>query len=269
MEHITDLILPLLALGVTAGFLAGLLGIGGGAVLVPGLFYILGLGGFPEHLLMHTAVGTSLAVIVPTGLSSARAHFKRHSVDLNLLKTMGTGIAIGALGGSFLAGLLSAHILKIIFAVMIALLALVMLVNPARFVLRESMPRQPWPSLAGGFIGVLSALIGIGGATLSVPYMSLHNIRIHTAIGTAAALGLFISIPATLGFIYTGLGAENMPPLSLGYIYLPAWALIILGSVMAAPLGARASHAIPVPLMKKGFAVFMVLVALKMASEVL
>lgn len=256
-------------LGGLAGFLAGLLGVGGGIVLVPGIYYFLDIAGFESEHLMHVAVGTSLAVIVPTGLSSARAHWKKHAVDLGLVRQIGTGIIMGVLAGTLAANDLSGDRLKVIFAGALIFLSLMMLSNPARFTLVKHMPRQPVPALAGFLIGGLSTLIGIGGATMSVPFMGLCKVPFHRAVGTAAALGLVISIPAALGFILIGLGEEGRPPLSLGFVNIPAWLLIVPASVTTAPLGARLAHFVSVDFLRRIFAVFMILVAFKMAHGLL
>lgn len=263
------LLFMLLALGACAGFLAGLLGIGGGAVLVPGLFYIFNFLGFPAEPLMHMAVGTSLAIIVPTGLSSVRAHWRKGAVDVSLVIRIGGGIVAGVCFGTVLASWLSGQSLKLIFAITLSVLAVFMIAGPDRFKGSHVFPSQPWPSFAGFVIGGVSSLIGIGGATMSVPYMSVYGIPIHRAIGTAAALGLLISIPAALGFMWTGWLVEGRPLGSIGYVHLPAWACVIAASVMCAPLGAKVSHKIPVGMLRNIFAAFMIIVALKMAWSAL
>lgn len=263
------LLAALMALGGVAGFLAGLLGIGGGAILVPGLFYIFTAPGFEDTALMHMAVGTSLAVIVPTGLVSARAHMKRGAVDFDLVRQIGPGIIAGALAGTVLADHLAGETLKIIFAAAIIFLAMLMVYDPSRLFNFERGLHQPFAASAGGVIGLISTLIGIGGATLSVPWMSMNKVAIHRAIGTAAALGLVIAVPAAIGFVVIGWGEAGRPPFSLGYVSAPAWAAIVLVSALAAPLGAATAHNVPVDLMRKGFAMFMVVVATVMAAEVL
>ncbi|MCB1782945.1 MAG: sulfite exporter TauE/SafE family protein [Alphaproteobacteria bacterium] len=263
----------LAALGVVAGFLAGLLGVGGGIVLVPGLSFIfammserLGLEGVD---LMHLSVGTSLAVIVPTGLSSALAHYRRGAVDFTLVGGIGAGVLVGVAIATFIARDLSGDTMKMIFATAIVGLAGIMLINPARFKLAEAMPGRPMQALAGLVIGGLSSLIGIGGATLSVPYMSLHNTPMHRAVGTASALGLVIAVPAAIGFMIIGRGADHLPPFSVGYVNFLAWVCIIPISVSIAPLGVRVAHKVSVSKLRKVFAVFMILVALNMWRKIL
>ena len=263
------LLLILASIGVLAGYLAGLLGIGGGIVLVPGLYYSLtSLGYDPAHM-MHLAVGTSLAIIVPTGFSSARSHWKKGAVGMDLVKRIGIGIVIGVVLGTIIADKLDAASMKMIFAVALIILATIMVINPSRFDLLKNVPGQPWSGLAGIFIGGLSTLMGIGGATISVPYMSICGVKMHKAVGTASALGMVISVPAAIGFMVIGNGQEGMPPLSVGYVNFLAWLLIIPFSVMAAPLGAKAAHALPVNSLRLAFAVFMVFVSLRMLWSVL
>ncbi len=259
------LIFALLFLGTVAGFLAGLLGIGGGVILVPGLYAIFKMLGISDEIIMHMALGTSLAIIVPTGLSSAHAHWKKRAVDWHGAKRIGLGVIIGSSFGVFLANQLSGANLSLIFSIAIIILAGLMLARPERLSFCRDIPKQPWSGLAGIIIGLISSLIGIGGATLSVPYMSLCRVSIHRAIGTAAALGLFIAIPATIGFIYIG-WLIDAPPYSLGFVYLPAWFLIVMSSVFSARLGVTLAHKVPVEKMRKGFALFMVLIAVKMTS---
>ena len=254
----------LLCLGGLSGFLAGLLGIGGGVVLVPGLFFSLTALGFPPDHLMHVAIGTSLAIIIPTGMSSARAHWKRGSVRSELVKKIGIGIVFGVLAGTLIAGQVSGAGLNMIFAVSLVFLAGIMVADPSRFQLGDRIPPQPWPGLMGGVIGLLSSLMGIGGATVSVPYMTVYNVPIHQAIGTAAMLGLLISIPAAAGFALIGVGQEGLPPFSLGYVNLMAFALVVPTAVLAAPWGAAAAHRVPVGALRRVFAGFITLVAARM-----
>ncbi len=259
----------LLALGGVAGFLAGLLGIGGGVVLVPGLYFGLKYMGFESDALMHVAVGTSLAVIIPTGLSSAHAHWKRGAVRFDLVKQIGPGILLGVLVGTVIAKYMPEEGMTMFFAFALSVLALVMVVNPARFSLFAEMPRRLWMAVSGVVIGVFSSLMGIGGATISVPWMALCRVPMHTAVGTASALGLVIAIPAALGFIVIGWSVQGLPPFSLGYINFLAWPLIIPASVLAAPWGARCAHSVSVDRLRRIFAGFLVFIALKMLWEAL
>lgn len=257
----------LLSLGALAGFLAGLLGIGGGLVLVPGLYFGFKALGFESEALMHVAVGTSLAVIIPTGLSSARAHWRRGAVRFDLVKQIGPGILIGVGIGTLIAHHIEKQGMTAFFACALTALALLMLINPARFSPLQTTPPQPWMGLSGTVIGVFSSLMGIGGATISVPWMAICRVPMHTAVGTASALGILIAIPAAFGFIVIGWQAEGLPPFSLGYINFLAWPLIIPASVLAAPWGAKLAHSVSVDRLRKIFAWFLVIIAAKMMWE--
>ncbi len=263
----------LACLGGVAGFLAGLLGVGGGIVLVPGLYFVFhslqSQMGFDPAYLMHISVGTSLAIIVPTGLSSALSHKRKGSVDFTLVRNIGIGVVFGVALATWIARGLDEAAMKMIFASAILVLAGIMMVNPSRFKLSGHEPKQPFTTIAGGIIGTLSTLIGIGGATLSVPYMSLHGVSMHRAVGTASALGLVIAIPAALGFAFIGWGLDNLPPFSIGYVNVLAWACIIPVSVSVAPIGASVAHRISVKRLKMIFAIFMVLVAFNMWRKIL
>lgn len=272
--NLMPFVLMLLLLGCVAGFMAGLLGVGGGIVLVPGIYSILmwlqPSMGFDHAYIMHISVGTSLAVIVPTGFSSARAHYRKGGVDFEKVFQLGVGVVIGVVLATWIAKGLAGTTLQMIFACAIVVLAAIMVMGKKRFqsdVVAE--PGRVKNGIAGVFIGGISTLIGIGGATLSVPYMSLHGTSIHRAIGTASALGLVISIPATIGFVLIGWGQVNLPPFSLGYVNIVAWACIIPMSVSIAPLGARAAHKVSVGKLRLGFAVFMVLVVINMWRKII
>jgi uncharacterized membrane protein YfcA len=266
----------LIALGAVSGVLAGLLGIGGGVVLVPGLMLAFKLFGYDNTMMMHVAVGTSLAIIVPTGLSSFYAHYKKGSIDRGIIMQIGAGILVGVVSGTFLASILSGESLKIIFACAIAVLAGLMVWTTQFSKTPQASPDMqtnihPAKSgIAGVFIGTLSSLIGIGGATLSVPFMTLNGVPIHRAIGSATALGLVISIPASLGFMWIGQDASvDLPPFSVGYVNALAWLCIVPSAVLCAPLGATFAHKLPVKTLKTGFAGFMILIAVKLWIDLL
>ncbi len=273
ITDILPLIVMLLCIGGVAGFLAGLLGVGGGIVLVPSLFYIFSLlqpsMGFETSHLMHVAVGTSLAVIVPTGLSSVLAHNRKNSVDLMLVRNIGIGIVVGVVISTLIVNSLDVHTMKLIFACTILILAMIMVINTARFKINFGELRQPFTTIAGIFIGLISTLIGIGGATLSVPYMSLHGTPMRISVGSASALGLVISIPASIGFMIIGWEQNNLPPFSVGYVNLSAWIVIVPMSVMIAPLGVAVTHKVSVAKLKVIFAGFMAFVAINMWHELI
>jgi uncharacterized membrane protein YfcA len=259
----------LLGLGGVVGFLAGLLGLGGGILLVPGLFYSMTALGFPAESMMHVSVGTSLAIIIPTGMSSVRAHWKRGGVRVDLLKKIGIGIVAGVVAGTIVADHISGHTLKVIFATMLGFLAVIINIDPNRFTLAKDIPPQPWSALTGTLIGFLSTLMGIGGATITVPYMTLCSVPIKQAVGTASALGIMIAVPAVIGFLLIGQGQGDLPPFSIGYINMLAWILIVPASVLMAPVGAHMAHNVPVKLLRRIFAAFLMIVAAKMLYTLL
>ena len=271
--EIFQLILLLIFLGAVAGFLAGLLGVGGGIVLVPGLYFIFSSLqsklGFDASYLMHLSVGTSLAIIVPTGISSAMSHNKKGGVNFDLVRLIGGGIVVGVVVATWIAKGLDGQTMRMIFATALCILACLMILGRSRFQADGEEPKQPEVSIAGFFIGLVSTLIGIGGATLSVPYMNMRGVSMYRAVGTASALGLVIAVPATIGFIYIGWGLNNLPPFSIGYVNALAWVCIIPISVFIAPLGTKAAHKISVRRLKTIFAVFMIIVALNMWRKIL
>ncbi|MBO6755138.1 MAG: sulfite exporter TauE/SafE family protein [Roseibium sp.] len=259
----------LLATGVVAGIIAGLLGVGGGIVIVPVLYYMFTVLGIDDAVLMHVAVGTSLATILATGTSSARAHWKRGSVDMDLLKRWWWAIAIGVLGGATLAGNISGGALTAVFGVVALAVAANMLLRKDGAALAEKLPGSPLKETLGVMIGGVSVMMGIGGGTLGVPTLTLFGYPIRKAVGTAAAIGLIIAIPGTLLSIYFGLGVEDRPPFSLGYVNLIGFALIIPASTYAAPLGAKIAHTIDPSKLKLVFALFLGFTGLRMLYDVL
>lgn len=263
------LLILIFGLAGLAGFLAGLLGIGGGLVIVPGLYFVFTTLGYDAATNMHVAVGTSLAIIIGTGLSSARAHYKRGSVRLDLVKNIGGGMVIGVVIGTLIAYQVSGLWLQIFFAITLVILAVMMRLNPEKIKFYDEVPPQPVPAIAGSIIGVICTLMGIGGAALNVPYMTMNNVSIHRAIGTSSALGLLIAVPGAVGFAIIGLmGAGNLPPFSFGYINLAALAVIIPVTVLVAPLGVATAHKLSIQKLRGAFSIFMIIIALRMIYEV-
>ncbi|MDW3205106.1 MAG: sulfite exporter TauE/SafE family protein [Alphaproteobacteria bacterium] len=257
--------LALLATGAVAGTLAGLLGVGGGIVIVPILFLLLPAFGVPESVRMHLAVGTSLATIVPTGLVSAQSHWKRGGVDIDLLKLLGPwvilGVAIGIVVGTRAGG----DTLKIIFAAVALLVSIHMGVGREGWTVAKSLPAWPGRAVIGGWIGGFSVVMGIGGGTLGVPTLSAFNVPIRRAVGTAAALGPVIALPGVIGFVISGFGNPDLPPFSLGYANLLAFAVIVPATIAFAPLGAKLAHTIPPKLLRRLFALFLFVTSCRMA----
>lgn len=259
----------LLAIGALAGFMAGLLGIGGGLILVPGIYFGMGLLGYDSPHLMHIAIGTSLASILPTGLSSARAHWKRGTVDLVILRQIVPGTLCGSILGVLTAAQSSGEGLKFVFGFAVLLVAILMFIDPRRYQFMDGLPRQPWTFLVGVFIGILAALMGIAGALLCVPFLVLCKTPLHTAIGTSSAIGLSVSAPAAIGFLMIGFAEVTGVPFTFGYINLLAFAFIIPLSILMAPLGAKLSHSLNVNVLRRVFAVFMTIIAFKMLYSAL
>jgi len=255
-------LLAYLALGSVVGFFAGLFGIGGGGIMVPVLTTLFALQGVPTQLIVHAALATSMAAIITTSISSLRAHHQLAAVDWRVVRGITPGILLGSFAATFLAAYLSALFLALFFVLFMSYVALQMLLNikprPGR-----SLPGAAGLSLAGFVIGAISALVAIGGGTMTVPFLTWCNVRIQTAIGTSAAVGLPIAIAGTLGYFISGLNVDGMPPWSLGYVYLPAVLLISAMSAASAPVGARLAHRLPVAALKKLFAGLLVLLALK------
>ncbi len=265
------LLTMLILLGGVAGFMAGLLGIGGGIILVPGLYFVFKTLGYDTSVLMHVCVGTSLAVIIPTGISSSLAHYKKGAVRMDLVKRIGGGVVIGVIAGTVLAHYLSGDSMTLVFAVALFIFAGLMQIKPKQKPGVDAQaaygPKQPYASIGGLIIGVLSSLMGIGGATLNVPFMTLSGVAIHQAVASSSAMGPLIALPGTIGFILIGWNEPGLPPYSLGYVNLIALALITPSSVFMAPFGAKVAHKISVVALRRVFAIFIVIVAIKMLLE--
>ncbi|GGC85334.1 sulfite exporter TauE/SafE family protein [Undibacterium terreum] len=255
-----------LALGAFAGILAGLLGVGGGTVIVPVLTFIFAAQHFPPEYVLHFALGTSMASILFTSLASLRSHHRRGAVNWAVVRQITPGIVIGTLVGVWLTSMMSTRLLKMIFIAFAYFVAVQMLMNikpkPSR-----QLPAGPGMLASGGAIGIFSSFVGIGGGTLSVPFMTWCNMPLHTVIGTSAALGFPIAFTGAIGFIANGLHVSGLPANSLGFVYLPALAGIAIASVVTAPIGANMAHALPVSRLKKIFALMLIVVGSKMLAS--
>jgi uncharacterized protein len=252
--------------GAIAGFLAGLLGVGGGIVVVPALFWVLTHAGIDASIRMQVAVATSLATIIPTSIISARAHRKRGSLDEALLKRWFVPAILGAILGSAFASSVDGRLLAGIFGGVGLIVAVQMVAFPGGIALREALPGPMGQRAMALMIGGLSSIMGIGGGTLAVPTLSLFSFPIRMAVGTAAGMGLFIAIPATLGFIAGGWNVENLPPLSIGYVSLPAGLAILAAQLPCVGYGAKVAHAISQPALRRAFGVVLAIVGLRMLS---
>lgn len=257
------LILALLAMGTFGGFVAGLLGIGGGMVLVPFITMIFWARGFADELIVHMAIATSLGIILFTSMSSVRAHHKHGAVLWPVVRLLAPGILVGSWIGPWIGKQMNTSVLAFFFGCFVAFSATQMLIGKKPAASRE-LPGKVGMTAMGGWIGVLSGLVGAGGGFVSVPFMTRCNVRIHNAVATSAALGFPIALSGTLSNIYYGWGEPGLPPWSLGFIYLPALAIIVLASVTMAPIGARAAHKMPVRQLQRIFAVILYALAVYM-----
>lgn len=257
-----------LTLGSGAGILAGLLGVGGGLVIVPLLTFAFTAQHFPASYVVHLALGTSLATITFTSIASLRAHHARQAVNWQVVRRITPGIVAGTLLGSWSAAHLSTAFLKVFFICFVYLVAAQMIldVSPAP---GRQLPGRGGLSLAGSLIGAVSSLVGIGGGTMSVPFLQWCNLPFTTAIGTSAAIGFPIALSGAAGYIANGLAVRTLPPASLGFVYLPALVGVAVASYVTAPLGVRMAHSLPVPKLKKIFALLLIATGTKMLVSLL
>ncbi len=258
------LIAALLGAGAMGGLLAGLLGVGGGIVIVPALDLALTMAGVEPAAALHVAVATSMANIVPTSISSSRSHAKRGAVDAEVIRRWSLPIVAGALAGALLASRVDARVLSSVFGVVALAAAIKMLLPLDRVVLRDELPGGPGGAAIPAFIGAVSAMMGIGGGTLSVPSMTLCGVPVHRAVGTAALLGLWISVPATLGYLLANTSGTQVPPWTVGLVSLPGLAIVAPVAWMVAPLGARLAHSLDRRWLSAAFGAFLLIVAARM-----
>ncbi|MCV6586357.1 MAG: sulfite exporter TauE/SafE family protein [Marinibacterium sp.] len=259
----------MLVIGAFAGVLAGLLGVGGGIVLVPAFFYLFTSLGYGGDQVMQLCLGTSLATIVVTSIRSLQSHHRKGAVDWDILKGWAPGIAVGAVLGGFAASGLRTEALQVIFGVLAMAVGLYLGFGKAGWQIAPAMPRGPARIAWSGVLGFLSVLMGIGGGSFGVPTMTLHGVPIHRAVATAAGFGLAISLPALPGFLTVSIPDAVRPPLTVGAINLPAFAVVIAMTLIFTPYGARLAHAMDPKPLKRVFAVFLVLVALNMLRKAL
>ncbi len=258
-----------LAAGAVAGVLAGLLGVGGGIIIVPILSLIFPLLAIPPDMIHHLALGTSLASIMVTSISSAKSHHAKGAVRWDIVKAITPGILLGTFAGGLVATHIPSSYLKVVFIIFLYFVALNMLLqkknvteNSAEY--QEKLPSPLGISSVGTGIGLISSFVGIGGGTMSVPFMDFCKIPLRTAVGTSAAIGFPIAVAGTLGYITGGYSVENLPPYTLGYVHLLAFAGLAAASFFTAPLGAKLAHSLPVPTLKRFFALFLICVASRM-----
>ncbi len=262
--HFLELAGVLLAAGVVSGLLAGLFGVGGGAVIVPVLFQLFGVIGVPDALRMQLAVGTSLAVIIPTSIRSFMTHRARGAVDEALLKAWALPVIGGVLLGSWLASFAPPAVFKLVFVFVAWATAIKLGFGKASWTIANDIPKEPGRSIIGGVTGLLSALMGIGGGSIVNLVMSFCNRPIHQSVATASGVGVLISIPGAIGFMAAGWSKMGeLPPLSIGYVSLIGAALIMPTSVYVAPIGARLAHRLPKRTLEIVFALFLALMGLR------
>ncbi|MBB1179057.1 sulfite exporter TauE/SafE family protein [Pseudomonas sp. FW305-3-2-15-E-TSA4] len=267
LSEIALLVLALIGAGLFGGIIAGLFGVGGGTVLVPVLFYaftVLGVGGEGD---LHTAIGTSLATIVVTALRSLAAHRKHGAVDEQVLRTWTPWVALGAVAGAAIAGVTSMEGLALVYGVLLILVAAQMGLLPERYVLRTDMPTGWTRGVLGSLIGLFSAMMGVGGGSLGGMTMTLFGRPIHQAVATASGFGVAIGAAAAAGFVVFGWDAPGRPPLSLGYVNLPAAVIMGMMTALSAPLGARLAHRLDRRVLKKAFAVYLLATALSVVIK--
>ena len=252
-----SLVVLMLATGLVAGVLAGLFGIGGGIVIVPVLEAALSWYGVDAAIRMHVAVATSLATIVPTSISSARSHYRRESVDVAIALRWAPWIIAGSFGGAWLASRVDSSGLALVFASVSLLIALKTALDVEVRNLTDDLPRSPLMGLVPTAIGGISTMMGIGGGVMSVLALRLFNQPVRKAIGTAALLGLAISVPGTLGLVVAGWGDARVPPFSAGFVSLVGVAAIAPVTVACAPLGAKIAHSVDDRWLNRGFALLL------------
>lgn len=269
ITEIVGLAVAVVAAGAISGLLAGLFGIGGGTVLVPVLYQGLALIGIEDTVRMQVSVGTSIAIIVPTAIQSFVAHRKRGAVDLQLLKDWLIPLPVGVIAASIVAAYISGGVLRAVFAVVALVVAIRLLLNRESWRLGADLPGNPVRAIIGVIIGFLSTLMGIGGGILNNAFMTLFGRPMHQAVATSSGVGVIISIPGIIGYMWAGWGAAGLPPLSTGFVNLPAVLILIPTSVLAAPFGVRLAHALSRRTLEVAFGCYLIFVAGRFAWSLL
>ena len=255
--------LAYLAIGALVGFAAGLLGIGGGVVMVPLLVFVFSASGIAADQVLHIALGTALAAMVFTSVSSMRAHHQHGAVDWTIARAMSPGMLVGSFGAALVAGFIPTRPLAIGFTALVFYAGTQILLD-LRPPGSRDLPGAPGLFTAGAAIGAISSLLAAGGAFMTIPFLTWCKVPLRRAIGTAAANGLPIAIAGTAAYVINGLRADGLPRFSVGYVYLPALALVVATSMLAAPMGARLAHRLPVKRLRTIFALMLFGFATKM-----
>lgn len=261
-------LLTYLILGMGSGFVAGLFGVGGGLTIVPILLMLFQAQGFPEGQLMHLALGTAMATIVITSISSMRAHHQHGGVRWDIFRSMAPGLVAGTLIGSLFASRIPTDTMAVVFTGIVYWASLQMLLDIKPKPTRE-LPGTSWLVSVGGLIGGVSSLVAAGGGFLSVPFMVLCNVNIRQAVGTSSALGFPIALAGVIGYILGGWSITDLPGPNLGFVYLPAFLGVVVTTIFMAPVGAKLAHSLPVKQLKRAFGVMLALLASKMLWNLL
>ena len=257
----------LLVSGAFAGLLAGLFGVGGGIILVPTLLYVFDELGYTSELTTHLAVGTTLGIIVPTSIISTWSYYKKGSGNMVMLRKLALPVASGALIGSMLAGSLHSSVLKAIFVVLSLIIAL-NLFQKNNFILGTKLPVKVKLWSVVGLIGLISAMMGIGGGVFFTSYLTAYSLPLLSAVGTSSSLALMISIPGVIGYILSGWNSISLPPLSYGYFNLAGFLCLVPMTMVMAPLGAKLAHLLDKEKLKRWFAIFLLLMSLRMLYKI-
>ncbi len=267
LSQILPLVALLLMIGAIAGVVAGLLGLGGGIVLVPAFYYMFAALGYDSENLMQICVATSLATIIFTSIRSVLSHNKKGAVDWVILKSWTPGIAIGAIVGVLIAREMRSVSLMVVFGILGALVGLYLAFGRQQWRLGDAMPMGIGRIITSPLLGFLSVLMGIGGGSFGVPLMTLYNQPIHRAIATSAGFGVVIAVPSVIGFLMIGWDMPVKPPLTIGLVNLPAFAIVVSMTLVTAPLGVKMAHAMDPKPLKTVFAFFIMLMALNMLGK--
>ncbi|MBI04595.1 MAG: hypothetical protein CMI96_02120 [Pelagibacteraceae bacterium] len=262
------IVFTFLLTGLASGFVAGLLGVGGGIIIVPVTYFVLLKLGYPSEVVMHVAIASSLGVICFTSISSIRSHLKLKNTNISIVKKWAFGIAIGSILGSFSASLISGENLVIIFVILAFLISINMLLQQQPILLNTDLPSSKLVNFSiSSVIGFFSSIIGIGGGSFSVPTLTMFSKKIHEAVGTSAVFGFLIAFPGAITFILTGLRKEGLPFYSIGYVNILIVLIISLTSVFTAGYGARISKNIDKLVLRKIFAIFLLLTCVSLIIE--
>ena len=264
----SSLIIIFLLTGIISGFIAGLLGVGGGIIIVPISYFVLQYLGYSSDHAMHVAIASSLGIICFTSLSSIRSHIKLQNVNFNILRTWVPGIVLGSLIGSYSASVISGEILVDIFILLAFIIALNMAFQKEPIIISKDLPNSKLINLImSSIIGFLSVLIGIGGGSFSVPTLTMFSKKMHEAVGTSATLGFFIAFPGTIILIISGLRIEDLPPFSIGYLNIAIVFLVSCTSIFTANIGAKVSVNINKVFLRRIFSIFLLFTCLSLIIE--